>query len=494
MSLLLHRPASCSRPGAAAVIAASLLVSGCTVGPDFTPPANEAPEAWKAASAGVADGIPAEWWTLFNDPVLNDLVSRALNDNQDLRIALARVEQARAIARQTEADFYPTINGGAGYSRQRFSGNRPVAPGATNPPYTASTFSVPFDLSYEIDVWGRVRRSYEAAASAADAVELDRVAAQLTVSGDVARAYFTLRSLDTEAQVLREAVDLRRWGYDIINGRFRSGVGNEVDVSRTQTELATAEADLRGVLRARAAVENALAVLCGAAPQTFTVAANPSQPEPTPVPAGLPSDLLKRRPDIAASIARMQAANARIGVATAAFYPTFRLTAAAGVLSDDFGSLFDASSRAWLLAPSVSVPIFEGGRNTARLRETEAFYREREASYKQTLLVAFREVEDSLSALSQLQSEIEFQSEAQRSADRTFELATGRYRQGLVSYLDVVDAARSQLDARRAQVRLKGVQAESTVLLIKALGGGWRASYDQDEQAASAGSPPAPTP
>lgn len=468
----------------AAVISAIVALSGCTVGPDFKQPDAPSAESWKNAETPTESStLPKDWWTLFDDDTLTQLVTQSLSDNLDLQVALARVEQARATARQTEADLYPTITGGASGIRQRFSGNRPVAPNASGDAYTASTYSIPFDLSYEIDVWGRVRRSFESANAAAQASELDRDGVYLTVTGEVARTYFMLRSLDAEEQVLIEGVDLRKTAVDIIQGRFDAGVGNEVDLSRAQTELATTEADLRGVRRQRAAVENAIAVLCGQSPSTFTLPHDPVQAKHVDVPAGLPSDLLKRRPDIAAAIARMHEANAQIGVATAAFYPTFSLTGTAGFVSADLDSVLDASSRVWSLGPRVTFPIFEGGRNEARLRETEAIYREREASYRQTLLVAFREVEDSLSALAQLKDEIEFQSRAQNSADRTYELSGGRYRQGLVTYLEVVDAARSQLDARRARIQLQGLQAESTVLLIKALGGGWQAESSSAEQA-----------
>jgi len=459
--------------GGAGVAACISLLTGCTVGPDFTPPTTDTAPAWKhlAAESGT---IPGEWWTLFNDAALNDLVAESLRENQDLKIAFARVEQARAIARQSAADFYPEISSEPSFNRERFSANRPTAPRAVRGPYTASTYAVPFDLSYEIDIWGRVRRSYEAAAAAADASELDREGMRLTVTGDVARTYFSIRFLDAEEQVLQEAVDLRNKAVEIVNGRFTGGVGNEIDLARAQTELATAEAELRGVRRQRAALENALAVLCGKQPSSFTLPVLADPVAEITVPAGLPSELLVRRPDIAASMARMQEANARVGVATAAFYPSFSLTGSAGFVSADLASVFDASSRVWSFGPSMFVPIFEGGRNEARKLEAEALYREREASYRQTLLVAFREVEDSLSALGELKGEIDFQIQAQRAADRTFELANGRFRQGLVTYLDVVDAARSQLDSRRASVRLQGLQAETTVMLIKSLGGGWR--------------------
>lgn len=448
-------------------------VAGCTVGPDFTPPTAEAPPAWKGESAADIANIPAEWWTLFGDAKLTELVQTSLTGNQDLAGALARVEQARAAARFVGADRFPRVSGGASWERQRYSENRSVAPGARGGSYTGSSYNIPFDVSYEIDLWGRVRRNIEAATAAADANELDREGLRLTVAGEVARTYFAIRSLDAEARVLADAVDLRKKAMEIVRGRFDAGVGNEVDLSRAQTELATAEADLRGVRRQRAALENALAVLCGVAPSGFTLDATTDDAPQLAVPAGLPSDLLRRRPDIAASVERMRESNARIGVVKAAYFPTFTLTGSVGFVSGELQSALDAGSRVWSFSPAVRVPIFEGGRYDARMEQARAELAERDASYRQTLLIAFREVEDSLSALGELKGEIAFQSDAQKSADRTFELASGRYRQGLVTYLEVVDAARTQLDSRRARIRLLGVETEQTVLLIKALGGGW---------------------
>jgi multidrug efflux system outer membrane protein len=463
----------CTIARSVCVLAPVTLLCSCTLGPDFAPPTTPAPDGWKLVTAS-SEAIPTDWWRLFEDATLSALIDRALADNQDLRVALARVDQARAIARQSEADFYPSITLDPSIHRDRFSANRAVAPGARAGAYTTTTVSVPFDLSYEIDVWGRVRRSFEAAGAVAEASELDRQAVSLTITADVARVYFALRALDQEHAVLVEAVALRSKAVEILQGRFDSGIGNEVDLSRAKTELATAQADLRSVLRRRSAQENALAVLCGQAAPSFGVDRATDPVRSVPVPVALPSELLTRRPDIAAAVARLHEASARIGVAQAAFYPRFMLTGAAGTVSADLQSVFDPSSRAWSIGPSIALPIFEGGRNDARLQQAEALLRERDASYRQTLLVAFREVQDALSALDQLKQELEFESQAQQAADRTFELANGRFAQGLVSYLDVVDAARSQLDARRNSVRLRAVQIESTVLLIKALGGGWR--------------------
>lgn len=462
-----------SRAGWLALCACGLALSGCTVGPEFHTPRTESPSAWKLAAATSRE-IPGDWWTLFGDGGLNELMASALKENQDLRIALARVEQARAIARQSGADRYPSITLNPSVERERFSGNRSVAPGGRAQPYTSTTATIPFDLSYEIDVWGRVRRSVEAADAAAEASELDRESAYLSVTGDVARAYFAIRGLDQEHAVLTEAVELRKRAVEILKGRFVAGVGSEIDLSRAMTELATTQAEMQNVLRQRAIQENALAVLCGSPAPAFNVGASTEAIRGVDVPVGLPSELLTRRPDVASALARVQEATARIGVAEADFYPRFMLTGSAGTVSSDLNSAFDPSSRFWLIAPSISLPIFDGGRNDAKLKVAEAQFREREAGYRQTLLIAFREVQDALSSLHQLSQEVEFEAQAQQSADRTFALANGRYQQGLVSYLDVVDAARSQLDARRTSVQLRAVQVEYTVALIKALGGGWK--------------------
>jgi multidrug efflux system outer membrane protein len=280
---------------------------------------------------------------------------------------------------------------------------------------------------------------------------------------------------------LSAGIDLRRRALEIVAGRARAGVGNDLDTSRTRTELARTEAELRGVARRRAALENALAVLCGEAPADFTAIESGELGGLPTVPAGLPSELLRRRPDVAAAVERLHEASARIGVTEAAAYPSLSLTGSAGFVSTELAQLFDASSQAWSLGAFVSAPIYEGGALDARNRAARAFYDERSADYRETLLVAFREVEDALSALAQLGQEIELQTEARAAAQQTLELATARYTQGLVGYLDVVDAARTELDSRRAVVQLEGVRAESTVLLIQALGGGWTADTHASE-------------
>lgn len=457
------------------MFALAAFATGCTVGPDFTPPEPAAPAQWKTGLAAETPRLPERWWTLFADGELARLVERALQHNPELDAALARVEQARAIAGLARAAQSPRVSIDPALERERFSANRAAPPGASRSGYTSTNIELPLDVAYEIDLWGRLRRGREAADAAARATAFDRDALALAISAEVARTYFALRSALREEDVLRAGAELRQRALEIVDGRARAGVGNELDTSRARAELARVEAELRGVARGRSALENALAVLCGSAPAEFTAGVNGELAALPRVPAGLPSELLRRRPDVAAAVERLHEASARIGVTQAEAYPQLSLTGAFGFVSTDLAQLFDASSRAWSLGAEVSAPVFAGGAFDDRNRAARAVYDERAADYRATLLIAFREVEDALSALAELGGEVELQEQARAAAQRTFELADARYRQGLVGYLDVVDAARAELDARRTVVQLERVRAESTVLLIQALGGGWSA-------------------
>jgi outer membrane protein, multidrug efflux system len=460
----------------AALAACLVLIASCKLGPDFVPPAPAAPAAWKSSTAASDELLPQRWWTLFGDAQLDQLVERALVHNQELMSALARVEQARAAAGLARSALSPGVSINPTLERERFSDNRAAPPGARSSTYTATNIELPLDVAYEVDLWGRLRRAREAAEAAAQASGYDYDALALAISGEVARTYFALRSARGEEDVLQAGTDLRRRALDINDSRSRAGVGNDLDTSRARTELARTEAELHGVTRARFALENALAVLCGAAPSELVPGTSAAELAPPTVPAGLPSELLRRRPDVAAAIERLHEASARIGQTKAEAFPRLSLTASAGFVSTELAQLFDSSSRAWLLGADVQAPLFQGGAFDQRNRAAKAFYDERAADYRSTLLIAFREVEDALSALTELQSELRFQTEARTAAQQTFDLADARYRQGLVGYLDVVDAARSELDSRRAIVQLERLRAESTVLLIQALGGGWSAA------------------
>jgi multidrug efflux system outer membrane protein len=454
------------------------LFGGLAVGPDYHRPstptatnfADTALGTWKEATP--ADAIArGDWWSIYNDPVLDDLERRAAENNQDLKTAVARVTQARALARDAKADFFPSITGGAAAVRGRASGNtlNPV------PNQLGNDFRVPFDLTYELDLWGRVRRSFEGASLDAQA----RLAAfentLLVLKADVAQNYFVLRTLDTERAILRNTLGLRRDALELVNARFTGGAASELDVSRAETELNSTEAELIETDRRRAEVEHALALLVGQPASAFVVNELPLEANTLPpvIPAGLPGDLLERRPDIAEAERVLAAANARIGVAKAAFFPVVRLTGIAGFESMDVDTLFDSESRAWAIGPSITLPIFQGGRNRANLKRSQAVFEENVASYRQRILVAFKEVQDALTGARLLSLQADAQQRSFASARKTADISNTRYRAGLVSYLEVVESERTALTAERASARITGQRLVTSVQLIKALGGGW---------------------
>jgi multidrug efflux system outer membrane protein len=341
---------------------------------------------------------------------------------------------------------------------------------------TADTYSAPLDLSYEIDLWGRVRRSFESAHADAQASLAAFGNVLLTLQSDVAQNYFRLRALDAEIATVSGTVDLRKEQVELVQGRFNGGIGNDLDIARAQTELATTEAEAASLAQQREELENAIAILVGSNPSSFHLAAagttnwNPQTPE---IPAGLPADLLERRPDVADAERQLASANARIGVAKAAFFPVLTLTGSGGYLSGDIDSLFNWNSRVWSIGPSLSLPIFAGGRNKAGYQRARAAYEETIANYRQQVLVAFGDVESSLSSVRHLEDQASAQQRAVTSARLAADLATDRYRSGIVSYIEVVDAEREALQAERDNALLSGQRLVAAVQLIKALGGGW---------------------
>jgi multidrug efflux system outer membrane protein len=477
ISLLQPRPDSSRGEGyrikTIALSVGVVMFAGCAIGPNYSRPTVTTPTTWKEAIVtNNAAVLPTEWWAIFNDAELNALETQAVTANQDLKRAVARVTEARAIARVSKADLYPSVSAGSAYSRDRYSENRDI------PAVKRETddFSASFDWSYELDVWGRVRRNIEAANADLAANETDLQVVLLTLTADVARNYQSLRSLDNERVVIEATIGLRKDELQLQETRNKAGLINEVDVTRARTELATVEAELYAVNRSRAQIEHALAVLCGQAPANFVVVAKATSIVPPEIPAGLPSELLQRRPDVVAAEYNLEAANARIGVAKAAFFPTIKLTGAAGYASADLGSLVDWPSRFASFGPSISVPVFQGGRHQANLKVAEVRYEQNVATYQGAVLNAFREVEDSLSDLSTLAAQAEAVNRALVSARDTASLANERYQKGLTSYLDVVDAQRAALQAERQDTQLRGQRAVSTILLAKALGGGWERS------------------
>jgi multidrug efflux system outer membrane protein len=455
-----------------------------TVGLDYQPPTNAAPASYKAAELGAwkegrpLDQVPkANWWGIYRDSDLDNLETRAIQSNQDLKAAVARVDQARAVARVAQADLLPSLSLDPAYTRQRYSPNEVPSFGNV----TANTFSVPLDLSYEIDLWGRVRRGFEGARADAQASLADYYNVLLSLQANVAQNYFALRSLDAEISTVIATVGLRKEQVQLVASRLEGGVGNELDVARAETELATAEADAASLAERRNELENSLAILVGGNPSTFRLAASTNggwDPTPPSVPAGLPSELLERRPDVAEAERQLASANARIGVAKAAFFPVLNLTASGGYLSGDVRTLFNWDSRVWSLGPSLSLPLFAGGRNRAGVRRAQAVFEESVARYRQQVLVAFGDVENSLAGIRYLADQAAAQHRALVNARRAADLAAERYRSGIVSYLEVVDANREALQAERADAQLGGQRLIAAVRLIKALGGGWQAETE----------------
>lgn len=490
--------------GGSAALLLLLFLAGCAVGPDYQRPAVSMPAAYKEAAApaplppGEAgswqaarpaeDALRGEWWKLFQDPVLDALETEAQSANQSLQAAAARLAQARALLRDTRSELFPRVDAAFGPMRQRSS---PASQGLPDggPATTNTLWRGQVGVSYEADLFGRVSGNVDAAtADAQQSAALYR-SVLLALQADVAQAYFLVRELDAELQIYRDTVALRGETLKLIQSRYDAGDISELDLARARTELESARAEAAGVERSRAAAEHALAVLLGKTPAEFSLPPQPITRVALDVPAGLPSSLLERRPDIAAAERAMAAANARIGVAQSAFFPRLQLTGAAGFESAELGNLFQWSSRTFLLGPLsgaiLSLPIFDGGQRQAGLDRARAVYEEDVANYRQTVLTAFREVEDNLSNLRLLRRQTEAQDAALEAANRAAKLSQAQYREGSVSYLDVIEADRSVLQQKRVTVQLDGERARSTVNLIRALGGGWDAPLPGDDKVAA---------
>jgi multidrug efflux system outer membrane protein len=463
-------------------------IGGCKVGPDYKrPEATRIPAAYAGATNGwkVAEPqahlLKGNWWEIFGDPELNRLEAEAVAANQQLKAAFARFEEARAITDVTKAGLFPNIALSAAYARQRESANRPSI--LTGLPIghgsTFNDFVVPLDLNYEVDLWGRVRRSLESAQAQAQASADDLGTFRLLIEAEVAADYVTLRSLDAELAIVRSTIEVFRKSLVLTRDRRAGGIVSDLDVAQAETVFRTARAQLPAIALQRAQFQHALAVLIGQPASSFEIPERTLTTTPPAIPPGLPSELLERRPDIAAAERRMAAANANIGVAKAAFFPTVRLNGTAGFESVSASTLFNWPSRLWSFGPSLTTPLFQGGALRAGLRFTKAVYEETVANYRQTVLIAFQEVEDNLSAQSLLASEYEEEASALRAANRQLEIANDRYRDGLVTYLEVATAQNLVLGLELTVVQLRGQQLVTAVTLIKALGGGWQPATDQ---------------
>lgn len=464
--------------GLSGLMAALLVLAGCSLAPVYDKPDVGAPAAFKEAADGWKTAQPSEasargaWWSVFNDAKLDDLETQALSANQNVKAAAARLQQARAIGQTARAGLFPSVDAGASATREHLSPiSQGLAPNANVPVQTV--WNAGLSASYEVDLFGRVADGVKAANAETQQSEALLRSVQLALQADVAQNYFNLRELDAELDVYTRTVALREAAIKLVQRRFDEGQISELDLARAQAELATARSDTMTALRLRAASEHSLAVLLGRAPADFALAAQPLVPVDVRIPAGMPSALLERRPDIAAAERAMAAANARIGVAKAAFYPSLTLGGGAGFESATVGSLFNAASKTFMFAPSLALPLFDGGRRRGNLANARAQYDEDVANYRQKVLVAFQEVEDNLATLRILQDQTRTQADAVKAASRAAHLSRTQYTEGAVTYLDVIDAERSVLQSQREAVQLAGVQAVATVNLIRALGGGW---------------------
>lgn len=456
------------------VFASLIFLTACSVGPNYQRASIETPATFSEENlfreATPNDAIAkGNWWELFNDQNLNALQQTVAANNQDLKAAVARVDQARAISRAAKADFYPQIDTAPNGSFFRDSEQIIRRPNNSN-------VELPVNLNYEADIWGKVRRSVQAAKAEVQATVADYENVKLFLHADVAQNYFNLRATDAEIALLNDTINLRKEALQLIRDRFEGGASSDLDVARAEAELAATESEIALLQKGRAELEHALAVLAGKTMDSFRVAANPLKELPPSIPVGLPSDLLERRPDVAEAERRMAAANEKIGVAKAAFFPTLKLTGAAGLESFDLGTVFNWPSRFWSIGPSITLPIFEGGRNSANLKRSEAVYVEEVALYRQQVLVAFKEVEDGLSGIRFLNQQDKALQRQIAASQRSYDLAAIRYKEGAATYLETIDAQRSSLQSRRGAVQNLSQRYLASVLLVKALGGGWEES------------------
>ncbi|MGB6432227.1 MAG: efflux transporter outer membrane subunit [Candidatus Acidiferrales bacterium] len=474
-------------PAAAAV---ALLAAGCVVGPNYHRPDVEIPQSYKEdpnwqPAQPAETKLGGDWWTLFDDPQLSALEAQVSVSNQTLKESQAEFDQARAEVRYYRAGYFPTLSVAPEADRNHVSQRKPEA--GTSAGSTYSDFVLPFDVSWEPDVWGLVRRTVEAARANAQASAADLAAVQLSLEAELAVDYFQLRTLDADAQLLDSTVDDYTKALQLTKNRHEGGVSSEVDVAEAETLLETTRAQAQDVHVARAQFEHAIAVLIGKPPEEFSIAAEPLEVGPPAIPAAIPSQILERRPDVAAAEREVAAANAGIGVAKAAYYPSIPLTAEGGFESGAITTLINGPSSMWSVGASALETIFDAGRRRASNDQAWAVYDQSVATYRQSVLTAFQEVEDNLAALRILEQEAATQDAAVSAAQHSVALSVNRYTGGVTDYLEVITAESTALADERVAVDLRARRMTAAVLLIKALGGGWDAS---SLQTVASSSPP----
>ncbi len=458
-----------------APLALAIALSGCAVGPRYSkaqapsvPSYKETPPNWTAAQPN-DQVLRGKWWEIFQEPQLNAMEEKIIVSNQTLRAAQQQFLVARAQIKLNRSNYYPTVTVGTSATRFRQSQNRPLR--GINTDYT--DLILPADLSYEVDVWERVRRTVEAARAEAQASAADVQSVSLSLHAELAVDYFELRSLDAEAALLNSTVAADEKALELTENRYKGGLASGVDVAQAQTQLETTRAQAIDIGVARAQFEHAIAALIGQPASTFSIPVSPTLAEPPAIPPGMPAQLLERRPDIAAVERRMAEANAQIGVAKAAYFPLVSLSASAGFEGSTISNWLMGPSGFASLGAAAVVTAFDGGRRHAVSNQARAIYTQAQANYQQTILTAFQEVEDNLAALRILQDEAKTQQAAVIAAQRSLDLSISRYKGGVANYLEVTTAQTIALTDQRTAVDILRRQAAATVLLIKALGGGW---------------------
>ncbi|GAA4333557.1 efflux transporter outer membrane subunit [Variovorax defluvii] len=460
------------RAGLAATMALACLLAGCAVGPAYERPSSAMPAAWKEAPpaegwlpAAPADALDrGEWWKLFGDPVLDRLADRVRISNQNIAAAVANYAQAQAVVREQRAALFPSVSASGSVRR---SGARNTTP--------ATSAGAGLQADWAPDVWGRLRQAVSGAQASAQASEADLASARLSAVGELATNYFSLREADAELRILDVTLEGYQRSLEIARNRYNAGIAAQTDVLQAQTLYVNTQAERVALRRNRDTLEHAIAVLVGATPAEFELPAAEWTPVVPGIPTGVPSSLLQRRPDIAAAERDVAAANAQIGVARSAYFPNFGLSAALDSSASRVGDLFKASSTLWSLRLSVAQTVFDAGAIGARVDQARARQEAAVARYRQTVLGAFQDVEDQLTAGASLAQQERLRREASLAADRTEQQFLNRYRQGQVDFTDVVTAQVSALNARRALLQLQVNRQNAAVALIQALGGGWQA-------------------
>src|SRR5664280_1366465 len=449
-----------------------LMISGCSVGPDYKRPDAPVPSSFKELK-GWRQALPRDqeirtkWWEAFGDPILNSLAQQVNVSNQSIALAESQYRQAQALVQLARANYFPTLGAGAAYTRSRPAGETYG---------TVNQNQVSLNAAWEVDLWGKVRRQVESSKASAEASFADLQAMRLSMQTELALNYFQLRILDAQKKNLEDAVAAYGKALELTQNRYKAGVVAKADVAAAQTQLKSAQAQAIDVSVQRAQLEHALAILTGKPPADFSLTPVIFVAPQIKIPVAIPSDLLERRPDIASAERKMAAANAQIGVAKAAYYPSLSLSGSLGYLSAELATLFTAPSFFWALGPmALATTLFDGGARKAQTQQAMAAYDGTVAFYRQTVLAGFQGVEDNLAALRILDEEAQFQELAVKSAQESVMLTTNQYKAGIVSYLNVVTAQTIALTNERAAISISGQRLNAAVLLVKALGGGWSA-------------------